>query len=236
MKGLPAETDFVVIGAGVAGVRAALELAAAGRVLVLAKKEAPKFHAQAAPAGMTALLSDEDEISLHLQNTLRAGDGLCDPAAVKALVEEGPQRIDEVIAWGTQFDRNGTRLVFEREGAQLRNRILHAQGESTRREIRRALCAKAHSLKNISLAEFVFSTRLRVDDGRVTGISLIDGMGVSQVLPAPPCCSPQEGRGGSIATPPIRKRRPRTVWRWLFGQARKSATWSLSSFIPPRCA
>jgi len=180
MKGLPAETDFVVIGAGVAGVRAAIELAVAGHVLLLAKKEAPRFHAQSAPGGTTASLSDEDDVSLHLQGTLQAGDGLCSPAAVKVLVEEGSQRIDELIAWGTQLGRNGTRLVFGREGAHLHNRILHAQGESTRREIRRALCAKAHSLKNISVAEFAFSTRVRVEDGRVTGLSLIDGMGFPQ--------------------------------------------------------
>ena len=87
MKGLPAETDFVVIGAGVAGLRAAIELAAAGRVLVLEKQEAGKS------APVTAL-SDEDEVILHLQDTLSAGDGLCNPAAVKILLEEGPQRIE----------------------------------------------------------------------------------------------------------------------------------------------
>jgi len=181
MKGLPAETDFVVIGAGVAGMRAAIELAAAGRVLVLAKREAPKFHGPSASDGMTALLSDEDEVSLHLQDTLQAGDGLCNPAAVKVLAEEGPQRIDEVVAWGTHLDRNGTRLVFG-QNAHLHNRILHAQGESTRREIRRALCAKAHSLKNISLAEFAFPTCVRVEDGRVTGVSLMDGIGFPQEI------------------------------------------------------
>ena len=73
MKGLPAETDFVVIGAGVAGLRAAIELAAAGRVLVLEKKE---FGTGSQPAQVTSL-SDEDEVTLHLQDTLSAGDGLC---------------------------------------------------------------------------------------------------------------------------------------------------------------
>jgi L-aspartate oxidase len=177
MKGLPAETDFVVVGAGVAGLRAAIELAGAGRVLLLAKETVPLFHAQSAQGGLAALLGDEDEISLHLQDTLHAGDGLCNPAAVKILVEEGAERIEELIAWGTHFDRNRTKLVFAREGALLRSRILHAQGESTRREVLRALCARAHSLKNISLAEFAFSTGLRMEEGRVTGVSLIDGKG-----------------------------------------------------------
>src|ERR1700692_3858094 len=95
MKGLPAETDFVVIGAGVAGLRAAIELAAAGRVLVLEKLGLAK--AQFADSNLQSVvtaLSDEDEVTLHLQDTLSAGDGLCNPAAVKILLEEGPRRID----------------------------------------------------------------------------------------------------------------------------------------------
>jgi L-aspartate oxidase len=186
MKGLPAETDFVVIGAGVAGLRAAIELASAGRVLVLAKKEVTDSNTQYAQGGIAAALSDEDEVSLHLQDTLVAGDGLCNQEAVKVLVEEGPERIEELIAWGTQFDRNGTKLVFGREGAHSRNRILHAQGDSTGREILRALYAKAQTLKNISVQEFEFSTALETDgerdDARVTGISVIDTKGLPEQI------------------------------------------------------
>jgi L-aspartate oxidase len=98
MKGLPAETDFIVIGAGVAGLRAAIELASAGSVLVLSKNQIPDFKTADAKSEAT-WLSDEDEISLHLQDTLAAGDGLCNLPAVKTLLEEGPERIEEVIAW-----------------------------------------------------------------------------------------------------------------------------------------
>jgi L-aspartate oxidase len=185
MKGLPAETDFVVIGAGVAGLRAAIELADAGQVLVLAKKEVTDSNTQYAQGGIAAALSDEDEVSLHLQDTLVAGDGLCNPDAVKTLVEEGPERIEELIAWGTQFDRSGTKLVFGREGAHSRNRILHARGDSTGREILRALYAKAQTLKNISVREFEFSTELETDGERATGISVIDEKG----LPGHIACS-----------------------------------------------
>ena len=90
MKCAPAETDFVVIGAGVAGLRAAIELASAGRVVVLAKREVTDSNTQWAQGGIAAALSDEDEISLHLQDTLNAGDGLCNPEAAKVLVEEAP--------------------------------------------------------------------------------------------------------------------------------------------------
>src|ERR1700687_4995151 len=191
MKHLPAETDFIVVGAGVAGLRAAIGLAEAGRVLVLAKREVTDSNTQLAQGGIAAALSDEDEVSLHLQDTLVAGDGLCNPDAVKVLVEDAPERIEELIAWGTQFDRNGTKLTFGREGAHSRNRILHADGDSTGREILRALYAKAKTLPDISVREFEFSTDLEIRDGRVCGVRVINergevaSIGASAVRAAP---------------------------------------------------
>src|SRR6266704_3875995 len=177
MKCAPAETDFLVIGAGIAGLRAAIELAAAGRVVVLAKRELKDSATQLAQGGIAAALSDEDEIGLHLQDTLNAGDGLCNPDAAKVLVEEGPERIEELIQWGTEFDREGTKLAFTREGAHSRNRILHAHGDSTGREIQRALYAKAKTLREISVREFEFSTDLVSQDGRVCGVRVMDERG-----------------------------------------------------------
>jgi L-aspartate oxidase len=193
MKGLPAETDFVVLGAGIAGLRAAIELAVAGRVLVVAKKEFPHFDAQPTQGGGSAPLSDEDEVSLHLQDTLNAGDGLCNPSAVKVLVDEGPERIEELIAWAAKLDRRNARLVFAQESAHSRSRVLHAQGASTEWETLRTLVAEAHSLKNISYAESVFSTDLITEDGRVTGISLIDERGVPREIG---CCAVLLATGG----------------------------------------
>ncbi len=184
MKHLPPETDFLVIGAGVAGLRAAIALAEAGRVLVLAKRELTESATQYAQGGIAAALSDEDEISLHLQDTLTAGDGLCRLEAAHVLVEEGPERIEELIAWGTHFDRNGTRLAFTREGAHSRSRILHAHGDSTGREIGRALHAKAASLRNITVCEFMFTTDLRVEHGRVTGAHMISEAGQAHSVSA----------------------------------------------------
>ena len=184
MKCAPPETDFLVIGAGIAGLRAAIELAQAGRVVVLAKREVTDSATQLAQGGIAAALSDEDEVSLHLQDTLSAGDGLCHVEAVKILVEEGPERIEELIQWGTEFDHNGTRLAFTREGAHSRNRILHAHGDSTGREILRALYAKAKILKNISVCEFQFSTALRVENGRVSGVFLISDSGIQDEITA----------------------------------------------------
>jgi len=180
MSAVPSQSDFLVIGAGVAGLRAAIELVDAGSVIVLAKREITDSNTQWAQGGIAAALSDEDEISLHLQDTLQAGDGLCNPDAAKVLVEDAPERIEELIQWGTEFDRQGTKLTFGREGAHSRNRILHAHGDSTGREILRALYAKAQTLKNISVREFEFSTDLIVEGGRVSGIHLIDDHGQLQ--------------------------------------------------------
>jgi L-aspartate oxidase len=177
------ETDFLVIGAGVAGLRAAIELASAGRVLVLVKREVADSSTQLAQGGIAAALSDEDEISLHLQDTLNAGDGLCNPEAARILVEDAPERIEELIAWGTQFDREGTKLTFGREGAHSRNRILHAHGDSTGREIQRALYAKAKTLPEISIREFEFSTDL-VAGSHICGVRVIDEHGQENTIHA----------------------------------------------------
>lgn len=168
------EVDFVVVGSGIAGLRAAIELGQAGSVLVLAKSALTESATEYAQGGIAAVLSDEDEISLHEQDTIAAGDGLCDAQAVKVLVEEGPGYIHELIDWGTQFDRAGTRLAFTREGAHSRSRILHAHGDSTGREIARALFARSQSLCNIRFLAGAFTTNLLVHEGRVTGLNYLD--------------------------------------------------------------
>ncbi|BDC51193.1 L-aspartate oxidase [Bryobacterales bacterium F-183] len=157
-------TDYLVIGAGVAGLRAAIELANSGDVLVVAKESLRESASEYAQGGIAVALSDDDEVSLHEQDTLYAGDGLCDVAAVRTLVEEGPHAIQELIEWGTEFDRDGTRLLFTREGAHSRNRILHAHGDSTGREIARTLYWKAASLSNVQFRSFAGMTDLLLDD------------------------------------------------------------------------
>src|SRR5499433_3950042 len=129
MPAVPSETDFIVVGGGIAGLRAAIDLAEAGRVLVVTKQELTESNTQYAQGGIAVALSDEDEVSLHLQDTIDAGDGLVNIEAARTLVEEGPPRIQELIEWGTEFDREGVRLTFTREGAHSRSRILHAHGD-----------------------------------------------------------------------------------------------------------
>src|ERR1051326_1990435 len=107
--------DFLVVGAGVAGWRAAIELAQAGEVLVIAKNTLHESSSEYAQGGIAVALSDDDEVELHEQDTIYAGDGLCNVEAVHALVEEGPAAIQSLIEWGAEFDREGGALAFTRE-------------------------------------------------------------------------------------------------------------------------
>src|ERR1700741_2452391 len=166
--------DYVVVGSGVAGVRAAIELSQAGSVLVLAKSDLSESATAYAQGGIAVALSDEDEIGLHEQDTINAGDGLCRPETVALLVEEGPRYITQLIDWGTEFDRAGTKLAFTREAAHSRSRILHSHGDSTGREISRALLARAHTIPHLHLRAHAFTTELIVERGRVVGLRFID--------------------------------------------------------------
>src|SRR3954468_16843089 len=166
--------DFLVIGAGVAGLRAAIELAEAGTVLVVAKDSLRESSSEYAQGGIAVALSDDDEVSLHEQDTINAGAGLCDEAAVRVLVEEGPAAIQQLIDWGVEFDREGSELLFAREGAHSRNRVLHAHGDSTGREIARTLYQKASSLANIRFRSFSAVTDLLLEQGRVVGAVACD--------------------------------------------------------------
>jgi L-aspartate oxidase len=169
------ETDFVVVGAGLAGLRATAELAKSGRVLIIAKDSLLESSSEYAQGGIAVALSDDDELELHEQDTIVAGDGLCDLEAVKVLVEEGPAAIEQLIEWGTDFDRKGDELLFGREGAHSRSRILHAHGDSTGHEIVRSLRQHAASLPNVSFHSFATLVDLLVSDGRVVGITALDG-------------------------------------------------------------
>ncbi len=137
------ETDFLIVGAGIAGLRAAIELAGAGRVLVITKEELGESNTNYAQGGIAVALGGEEDVELHLEDTTRAGDGLVNEAAAAVLVEEGPLRVEELLQWGTHFDRENGKLMLTREGAHSRSRILHANGDATGAEIGRSLLAHA---------------------------------------------------------------------------------------------
>src|SRR5213593_3661981 len=155
----PLNTDFIVVGSGLAGLRAATEIAQAQReVWLLTKDLAEDSNTRWAQGGIAAALSDKDRVGFHESDTLAAGDGLSEPVAVKVLVEEGPRYVLELIDWGTEFDREGFRLAFTREGAHSARRVLHAEGDSTGREIVRALLLKAETYSNIRFVPHAFTS------------------------------------------------------------------------------
>jgi L-aspartate oxidase len=168
------QTDFIVIGSGVAGLRAAVELARGGRVVVLTKDRLDESNTEYAQGGVAVALSDDDEISLHFEDTLNAGAGLCDENAVRVLVEDGPHYITELIEWGAEFDREDGALAFTQEAAHSRRRILHAHGDSTGREIVRALIARAKQNPKIQLLAHAATVDLIVEGGQCIGVQYID--------------------------------------------------------------
>ncbi|MBI5196609.1 MAG: L-aspartate oxidase [Nitrospirae bacterium] len=163
------KVDFLIIGGGVAGLRAAIELAQRGSVLVLTKDNPAESSTGYAQGGIAVALSDEDEVGIHYKDTIKAGNGLCREDAVKALVEEGPGVIRELISWGAQFDKEGSRLAFTKEAAHSRKRILHAHGDSTGKELERVLINKARSFSSVSRHAFAFTMDLIIADGRCIG-------------------------------------------------------------------
>ena len=167
-------TDFLVVGAGVAGLRAAIELAPFGRVLIVAKDSLKESSSQYAQGGIAAALADDDEISLHEADTISAGAGLCRREAVHVLVEEGPVEVRRLIEWGADFDRDGDHLLFAREGAHSRSRVLHAHGDSTGREIARTLYVQAADLAPVEFHSFSGVLDLLIEDNRACGALAAD--------------------------------------------------------------
>lgn len=165
--------DFLVIGGGVAGLRAAIELASEGSVLVLTKDTITESSTGYAQGGIAVALSDEDEVGIHFEDTLKAGDGLCNESAVRVMVEEGPHYILELISWGAEFDKEGSRLSFTREAAHTRKRILHSQGDSTGKEVERTLIKKARTFPSISRYDFAFTLDLIIRDNRCIGATVL---------------------------------------------------------------
>ncbi len=169
------DTDFIVVGSGIAGLRAALEIAGAGaRVVVLTKERTGESNTEYAQGGVAVALAEDDEVELHEADTLAAGAGLCDVAAVRVLVAEGRRYMRELIAWGTEFDRADGRLLFTQEAAHSRRRILHAHGDATGHEIVRALVARAAAEPLIEFLPHAGVAGLLLAAGRCCGVRFLD--------------------------------------------------------------
>lgn len=189
--------DFIVIGSGIAGLRAAIELARVGSVRVFCKGDPQDSNTRWAQGGIAAAMQEGDTVEFHLQDTLNAGDGLCWEPAVRALVEEGPRRIQELVGWGAEFDQLGGKYVFGREGAHTHNRILHS-GDATGLEIVRALINWVKKTKGIKLVPFRPAVTLLTREGRFVGVESMDERTGAREVTSASAALLATGGGGQI--------------------------------------
>src|SRR5438445_45618 len=153
-------TDVLVIGAGIAGLRAALEIPAGLDVLVVTKDQVQQSSSSFAQGGIAGVMSPEDRFENHIEDTLTAGGGLCDRAIVEKVVREAPDQINDLIRWDTHFDLEGGQLALTREGGHSHRRIVHALGDATGHEVMRAIIARARQTPNITLRDDTFTLDL----------------------------------------------------------------------------
>ena len=176
------EADFLVIGSGIAGLRAAIALAASGTVAVLTKADPAESNTGYAQGGIAAAMGDDDSPELHARDTIAAGDGLCVPAAVDVLVREGPGYVQELLDWGAAFDREPDgRPGLGREAAHTVRRVLHAR-DATGREIARLLWTKVSSTTGIRVIDDATATELTVTQGLCRGCGFTGAAGMGRVV------------------------------------------------------
>ncbi len=167
--------DFLIIGSGIAGRRAAVDLAARGDVVLLTKADPTESNTGYAQGGIAAAVGPDDHPDLHFAETIAAGDGLCSGAAVRVLVDEGPRYVRELTEWGVRFDRapDGA-IALAREAAHAVRRVLHA-ADATGREIGRALWDKARRGGRIEVLNHTRAVALLVEDGACAGVRHVGG-------------------------------------------------------------
>ncbi len=154
-------TDTLVIGTGVAGLRAAIAAAEGGDVIVLSKDGTEESNTAWAQGGIAAVMATDDTVESHVQDTLRAGVGLCDEPSVRFICEQAPERMAELVQWGMRFDRkDGKDLSLGREGGHSHSRILHANGDATGAELSRCLVMKMAGTPHVRLFTDCFALDL----------------------------------------------------------------------------
>ncbi len=166
--------QLLVIGSGIAGLSAALAAAEVCQVVVVTKGSLEDSNTYYAQGGVAAALSGDDKPELHLQDTLRAGVGLCDEEAVRVLVTEGVERCRELIEWDMPFDRDESGIAFTMEGAHSLRRVMHAAGDATGKAIVETLLFRVRANPNIRLLENHFVVDLLHHEGECYGALLLD--------------------------------------------------------------
>jgi L-aspartate oxidase len=168
------EFDTVIIGSGLAGLTAAFHSSQSGSVAIITKSELDTSNSYYAQGGIAAAIEPDDSPELHLEDTLTAGRGLCDTDAVEILVNEGRDRVNELIDMGMQFDKKDGHFVLGLEGGHNKRRILHAGGDATGKELTGFILKKVKEQKSIVPFEFMAAVKLLKTNDRVTGVKAID--------------------------------------------------------------
>ena len=157
-------TDVVIVGTGVAGLRAAIEASQQNDVIVLAKESIDLSNTSWAQGGIAAVMNAKDSINAHIQDTLEAGAGLCEPSAVRALVEEGPVEIQQLLKWGMRVDRDESgQPALGLEGGHHCHRIIHSDGDATGVELARCLVEKVRQQRRVRVFDRCFVIDILVD-------------------------------------------------------------------------
>jgi L-aspartate oxidase len=164
------ETDYIVVGSGIAGLRAAIDLAQAGRVKVFTKAQITESNSMYAQGGIAAAIGPDDSVESHYDDTIASGAGLCDEQAVGVLVQEGPREIEHLLQWNADFEKNENALSLSREGGHRVARIVHGNGGLTGKVVVDALLARVRANPKVSIAPFTFFRDLVTAADRVCGI------------------------------------------------------------------
>jgi L-aspartate oxidase len=202
------DTDYFVVGSGIAGLMSAIHLSPYGRVLVATKKDRADSSTNYAQGGIACVMDGKDSFEMHVQDTLTAGAGLCDEDVVRRIVSAGPPRIAELESMGLDFavrtNRNGQEYDLGREGGHSRRRVLHA-GDITGRRVEETLLAHAHGLGNIEvrdhfmLIDLITTGWLGLDgDNRCVGAYLLDRFTGEIVAVRAPFTILATGGGGKV--------------------------------------
>jgi L-aspartate oxidase len=157
---LALETDFLIIGSGIAGLTYALKVAAHGKVIMITKANADESNTKYAQGGIAAVMYGHDSYEKHIRDTLICGDGLCDEAVVRMVISESTERVRELAEWGAEFDRTSSgEYALAREGGHSEHRILHHK-DITGYEIERALLTQVHAHPNIQILDHHFAVEI----------------------------------------------------------------------------
>ena len=162
-------TDVLILGGGLAGLRAALAIDRRFSVTVVTKDDLRSSSSQWAQGGIAGVVDPEDRFDNHVADTLTAGCGLCHLDVVDSVIREAPARIGELIAWGTRFDERDGTLELGREGGHSHHRIVHALGDATGREVMRAVIEQTRALDNLSIWPDTFTIDLVTHEGGCRG-------------------------------------------------------------------